>query len=146
MKFLSQSLSFSLLLLLTLIPSIQAEPLAFNSNQVSNGAPIKIAIIGSGPSGASAAYFLSKANQLLSTSNIEITVFEKEERIGGRTAIVYPYEDDSYDPVELGASIFADVNRNLKRAVKVSLSRIMKWSEDSEELMTADYQVGSWIW
>jgi hypothetical protein len=30
---------------------------------------------------------------------------------------VYPYNDTAYNPVELGASIFVAVNKNLQRAV-----------------------------
>ena len=38
----------------------------------------KVAIIGAGPAGASAAYYLQK-------EGYEVTVFEKENFIGGRT-------------------------------------------------------------
>ena len=34
------------------------------------------------------------------------------------STIVYPHDDPSYAPVELGASIFVDANRNIMRAVK----------------------------
>ncbi len=95
----------------------------------------KVAVIGAGASGSSAAWWLSKAHDKLSQDEhwsgkaplsgcreeIEITVFEREERIGGRTAVVYPFDDpEHYDAIELGASIFADVNRNMVRAAKVS--------------------------
>lgn len=81
----------------------------------------KIAIIGAGPGGSSAAYFLSKAQSKLESlgygaEGLDITLFEREERIGGRTAVVHPYGDESMPAIELGASIFADVNKNLQRA------------------------------
>lgn len=35
--------------------------------------------------------------------------------------VTYPFGDEKrYEAVELGASIFADVNRNMQRAAKVS--------------------------
>lgn len=83
----------------------------------------KVAIIGAGAGGSSAAYFLSKAQSKLESlgfgaQGIDVTLFEREERIGGRTAIVHPYDDESLPAIELGASIFADVNKNLQRASK----------------------------
>lgn len=100
-------------------------PLASSSSdQVRIQQTKRVAIIGAGPGGTSAAYFLSKAQEKLQSmgregDGFEITLFEREERVGGRTAIVHPYYDDKLPAVELGASIFADVNRNLKRAVEV---------------------------
>jgi prenylcysteine oxidase/farnesylcysteine lyase len=106
--------------------------------------PLRIAIIGAGPGGTSAAYWLARAQQQLDAAALlsaesqaagggqrtavplrdafDVTVYEREERIGGRTAIVHPHDDDSLEAIELGASIFADVNYNLKRAAKVRLA------------------------
>ncbi|CAO1630352.1 unnamed protein product [Parajaminaea phylloscopi] len=84
----------------------------------------KIAIVGGGPSGTSAAYWLSKAQAQLDQAGqgdqgFDVHLYEKEERIGGRTKAVYPYGDaERYEPAELGASIFADVNRNMVRFAK----------------------------
>lgn len=83
----------------------------------------KVAIIGAGAGGTSAAYFLSKAQDRLenlgmSSESIDVTIFERDERIGGRTTVIHPYHDERLPAIELGASIFADVNKNLKRAAK----------------------------
>ncbi|SNX83901.1 related to Prenylcysteine oxidase precursor [Melanopsichium pennsylvanicum] len=83
----------------------------------------KVAIIGAGPSGTSAAYFLKTASDHLASltetsDKLQVTIYERNTRIGGRTAVAYPYDDPSKDPIELGASIFADVNLNMRRAVR----------------------------
>ncbi|KDN46629.1 hypothetical protein K437DRAFT_256136 [Tilletiaria anomala UBC 951] len=93
----------------------------------------KIAVVGAGPSGSSAAFFLGQAQEKLRKDKkwrkrqekeeceeeLEIVVFEKEERVGGRATVVHPYDDpENYPAVELGASIFANVNRNMVRAAK----------------------------
>lgn len=78
-----------------------------------------IAIIGAGAAGSSAAFFLHK--QLLtlaSRSNVKITVYEKEASVGGRAAIIYPYNDMNYNPVEIGASIYVPANLHLVRAIR----------------------------
>jgi prenylcysteine oxidase/farnesylcysteine lyase len=46
-----------------------------------------------------------------------VTVFEKTDRIGGRTLTVNVY-DDPAEPIELGASIFVDVNYILSNATR----------------------------
>lgn len=90
----------------------------------SNQRTKRIAILGAGPGGTSTAYFFSKAQQKLESEGrgsegFEVTLFERDERIGGRAAIVHPYFDEKLPAIELGASIFADVNKNLKRAAEV---------------------------
>ncbi|KAE8214400.1 hypothetical protein CF327_g2215 [Tilletia walkeri] len=90
--------------------------------------PKRVAIIGGGASGTSAAFFLSRAQQ-----DIEITLFEKESRLGGRSTTVAAFANASealnaqaaaelppeYAPIELGASIFVGANRNMARAAKL---------------------------
>ncbi|CAF1264080.1 unnamed protein product [Adineta steineri] len=78
-----------------------------------------IAIIGAGAAGSSAAFFLHK--QLLTLGDrdkVEITVYEKESKVGGRAALIHPYNDSKYDPAEIGASIYASVNLHLVRAIE----------------------------
>ncbi|SPO29591.1 related to Prenylcysteine oxidase precursor [Ustilago trichophora] len=109
--------------------SIHAKPSYLEPNEPqfniepSEGRTRRIAIIGAGPSGTSAAYFLKHAQDRLASTNassdkLDITLYERDTHIGGRTAVVYPYDDETQSPIELGASIFADVNLNLRRAVK----------------------------
>ncbi|KAI1429109.1 prenylcysteine oxidase [Xylaria sp. FL1777] len=82
-----------------------------------SGSNVKqIAVIGAGAAGSSAAYHLRKfANE--SGIAINVTVFEKTGRIGGRTLTVNVY-NDPIEPIELGASIFVDVNYILSNATR----------------------------
>ncbi|KAG1825546.1 Prenylcysteine lyase-domain-containing protein [Suillus subaureus] len=68
----------------------------------------RIAIIGAGAGGSSAAFWISKAKKR----------FGIDYYIGGRSIVVYPYNDTTFAPLELGASIFVDANKNLMRASK----------------------------
>lgn len=63
-----------------------------------------VAIIGAGSAGASTAYYLRKFSDLAGLP-INITVFEREAYIGGRSTTVDVFDDPSL-PIELGASIF----------------------------------------
>lgn len=71
---------------------------------------------GAGAGGASAAYHLSKFAAEADIP-VNITVFERNEYIGGRSTTVNAYNDPNI-PVELGASIFVKVNHILNDAVK----------------------------
>ncbi|KAI9724628.1 MAG: hypothetical protein M1828_003652 [Chrysothrix sp. TS-e1954] len=76
----------------------------------------RVAIIGAGSAGSSTAYYLKQyADSLDIPTNI--TVFERQSYVGGRSTTVNAYDDPS-QPVELGASIFVEVNHNLVDAVK----------------------------
>ncbi|TGO47236.1 hypothetical protein BCON_0287g00060 [Botryotinia convoluta] len=74
----------------------------------------RIAIIGAGAGGSSSAYHLQKY-AAESDLAINVTVFERSSYIGGRSITVNAY-GNSLEPVELGASIFVDVNAILKNA------------------------------
>lgn len=69
---------------------------------------------GAGSGGASAAYFLDKFRDPCTPVNI--TVYERASYVGGRSTTVNVHGDPN-QPVELGASIFVQVNRNLVNAV-----------------------------
>ncbi|KAI1207864.1 prenylcysteine oxidase [Annulohypoxylon truncatum] len=76
----------------------------------------QVAIIGAGAAGSSTAYHLRKyAGE--HGIDVNITIFEKTSHIGGRTLTVNVY-DDPLNPVELGASIFVEVNHILYDACK----------------------------
>ncbi|KAI2780009.1 prenylcysteine oxidase [Daldinia loculata] len=76
----------------------------------------QVAIIGAGAAGSSAAYHLHKYAQQEGI-DVNITIFEKTNHIGGRTLTVNVY-DDPLSPVELGASIFVEVNHILYNATR----------------------------
>lgn len=78
--------------------------------------PVKsVAIIGAGSGGASAAYYLDRFKH--PCSRVNITVYERSSYVGGRSTTVDVYGDPT-EPVELGASIFVEVNKNLVSAAR----------------------------
>ncbi|KAI0411575.1 prenylcysteine oxidase [Xylaria grammica] len=96
---------------LTLVPFLAAREVVGSPNDAK-----QIAVIGAGAAGSSAAYHLQRfANE--SDIAINVTVFERTDRIGGRTLTVNVY-DDPIEPIELGASIFVDVNYILSNATR----------------------------
>ncbi|GAA5936916.1 uncharacterized protein JCM15063_000100 [Sporobolomyces koalae] len=98
-----------------------------------DGQPPRVAIIGAGAGGSSAAYFLKHFSNLTSRNlTTEVTVYERSPYIGGRSTVLWPWVQDGQDPylspttgpdvdedpIELGASIFVAANKNLNKAVK----------------------------
>ncbi|CAI7579709.1 unnamed protein product [Penicillium glandicola] len=79
-----------------------------------SAAPKRVAIIGAGAGGSFAAYQLRK---LADEANVpvDITVYERESYVGGRSTTVNVFDDPAY-PIELGASIFVQINYNLVNA------------------------------
>ncbi|KAK5114368.1 hypothetical protein LTR62_002620 [Meristemomyces frigidus] len=90
------------------------EQVVLSGNDGQRELPLNVAIIGAGAAGSSTAYHLAK---FASATNIavNITVFERNNYIGGRSTTVYAY-NDSQHPVELGASIFVKLNTILVTA------------------------------
>ncbi|KAK2014385.1 prenylcysteine oxidase [Colletotrichum eremochloae] len=74
----------------------------------------QVAIIGAGAGGSSTAYYLQRFAEAEGLP-VNITVFEKTDRIGGRTMTVEAY-GNPLEPVELGASIFIEANHILYNA------------------------------
>ena len=66
---------------------------------------------GAGAAGSSTAYYL-RQDAAKAGIPVDITVFERSSYIGGRSTTVMAYGDT--EPVELGASIFVDVNEILR--------------------------------
>lgn len=78
--------------------------------------PVKsVAIIGAGSGGASAAYYIDRFRH--PCSRVDVTVYERSDYVGGRSTTVDVYGDPT-EPVELGASIFVEVNKNLVSAAR----------------------------
>ncbi|KAF7854690.1 hypothetical protein EAF04_010259 [Stromatinia cepivora] len=97
----------------------------------------RIAIIGAGAGGSSSAYHLQKY-AAESDLAINITVFERSSYIGGRSTTVNAY-GNSLEPVELGASIFVEVNAILKNASReFGLSTKSSNTEEAEVLAIWD--------
>ncbi|KAL4779575.1 Prenylcysteine lyase-domain-containing protein [Aspergillus varians] len=78
--------------------------------------PKQVAVIGAGAAGASAAYSLRKYADSLGIP-VNITVLERASYVGGRSTTVNVFDDPTY-PIELGASIFVEINYNLVNASK----------------------------
>ncbi|KAH8553204.1 Prenylcysteine lyase-domain-containing protein [Umbelopsis sp. PMI_123] len=76
----------------------------------------KIAIIGGGAAGTSAAFWIS--NVFGNRINVSTTLYERSNYLGGRSTIVPIKDDPQYGYMELGASIFVPVNYNLMNATK----------------------------
>ncbi|KIP03332.1 hypothetical protein PHLGIDRAFT_77794 [Phlebiopsis gigantea 11061_1 CR5-6] len=75
----------------------------------------RIAIVGAGAGGSSAAFWISKAKERYGL-DVEVDIFDSNSYVGGRSTTVQPYDDPELDPIELGASIFVKINKNMWRA------------------------------
>ena len=107
---------------------------------------------GAGAAGSSTAYYLQKfANE--SGLEINVTVFERSSYVGGRSTTINVYNDPLI-PVELGASIFVEVNTILKNASEsFGLNRSSVKTEDAQILGIWNGQKfvftqteGGWAW
>lgn len=92
---------------------------------------IGLTLLGAGSAGSSSAYHLT---QFAEAHNIPInvTVFEKNSHIGGRSTTVHAY-NESHLPIELGASVFVQINKILADAVEafnLSTSSFASTSDD----------------
>ncbi|KAJ9649217.1 hypothetical protein H2198_010872 [Neophaeococcomyces mojaviensis] len=105
------------------------------------GAAHRIAIVGAGAAGSSAAYHLSQfARDAGLEIPLNITIFESEARVGGRTTTVNALNDPRY-PVELGGSIFVEINRILFNATR---DFNLPTNARIYESTGSDYDLGIW--
>ncbi|CAK4032297.1 prenylcysteine lyase [Lecanosticta acicola] len=107
----------------------------------SQAKPLNVAIIGAGAAGSSTAYYLSKYGAS-SSLPLNITIFERNGFIGGRSTTVSAYNDTAL-PVELGASIFVSVNQILVEAVKEFNFSTNAFREASKKKIPGD-EVAIW--
>ncbi|KAI9844932.1 MAG: hypothetical protein M1837_005218 [Sclerophora amabilis] len=114
------SFGFFLTCLLWIIPIQSLEAVGAwrdQTQQVLKGQqPHRVAIIGAGSAGSSAAYYLNKFSSDANTPT-DITVFERSSYIGGRSTTVNVFSNP-LEPVEVGGSVFVEVNKNLVNAAK----------------------------
>ncbi|KAF4345303.1 prenylcysteine oxidase farnesylcysteine lyase [Fusarium beomiforme] len=112
-----------------------------------------VAIIGAGAAGSSAAFHLWQY-AIEEDVAINITIFEKTDRIGGRTLTVPAYNDPSM-PIELGASIFVGANHILANAsdrYQLPVSEPHRLEKDDMTVIWDGYEFvfqtteGSWGW
>ncbi|KAK7899839.1 hypothetical protein LTR67_003584 [Exophiala xenobiotica] len=105
--------------------------------------PHRIAIIGAGPGGSSASYHLEKFAQSSSLDvPLDITVFDSNPYIGGRTTTVNALDDPRY-PTELGASIFVKINHILYNATR-DFELIPSFRNHESAAPDAKYELGIW--
>ncbi|KAI4136649.1 MAG: hypothetical protein L6R39_007682, partial [Caloplaca ligustica] len=110
------------------------------SGACSEDEPIRnVAVIGAGSGGASAAYYLRTLQS--PCQRVNITVYERNDYVGGRSITVNAYDDPDF-PVEVGASIFVKVNRNLVNAAE-SFGLPVRGMRASRELGRAEV-LGVW--
>ncbi|EEQ30568.1 hypothetical protein McanMca71_000729 [Microsporum canis] len=107
---------FYLLLLSNFVLSQEVQQPLGAETPVASKKPKMVAVIGAGSGGTSAAYYLRTYADYFSVP-INITIFEQSSYVGGRSTTVDVFDDPSL-PIELGASIFVEVNRNLMKAAK----------------------------
>ncbi|TFK83419.1 hypothetical protein K466DRAFT_555076 [Polyporus arcularius HHB13444] len=120
--------------------SVAQEPLLISEPPAAETTvPNRIAIIGAGAAGSSAAFWISKAKERFGL-DVELDVYDKNSYVGGRSTTVFPYGDDSLAPVELGGSVFVKVNKILWRAVSEFGLELEDWRGDSGD----DAVMGIW--
>ncbi|GAM89336.1 hypothetical protein ANO11243_073730 [Dothideomycetidae sp. 11243] len=111
--------SSSTLLAVSFLLQQQQQPLSFDDLRNAGTYPAvkQVAIIGAGAAGSSAAYHLRRFAAESSIA-VNITIYDSNPYIGGRSTTVHPFDSPSQPPLELGASIFVQVNQILVNATR----------------------------
>ncbi|TNY24016.1 Prenylcysteine lyase-domain-containing protein [Rhodotorula diobovata] len=121
----------------------------------------RIAVIGAGAGGSSAAYFLSHFGKLKDLGlETDVTIYEQADHVGGRSTVVWPWNDDPLSdprplgadkndtlyepPVEMGASVFVAANKNLVKAVSAFGLELDAYG--GEEGQTAAWDGERWVY
>jgi prenylcysteine oxidase/farnesylcysteine lyase len=92
---------------------------------------ISLTLLGAGSAGSSSAYHLTRFAEAHDIP-VNVTIFEKNSHIGGRSTIVHAF-NESHLPIELGASVFVEINKILVQAVEafnLSTSSFAPTSDD----------------
>jgi prenylcysteine oxidase/farnesylcysteine lyase len=89
--------------------------------------------IGAGAAGSSTAFYLQKFAETAGIP-INVTVFERSSYVGGRSTTVNAY-GNLLEPVELGASIFVEVNTILKNSSEAFGLRPRESGTDDAEVL-----------
>ncbi|PPQ82411.1 hypothetical protein CVT24_002057 [Panaeolus cyanescens] len=97
--------------------------------------PRRIAVIGAGVSGTSAAFWISSVKE-----NIQIDLYERCAYIGGNSKVVYPYHNPSLPPVELGAWGLSENDKNMWRACSEFNLTLL----DNTERRALDHEMVIW--
>ncbi|KAG0148773.1 hypothetical protein CROQUDRAFT_40720 [Cronartium quercuum f. sp. fusiforme G11] len=90
---------------------------------------VRVAVVGAGAAGTSASFFLSHLANI-STNRVSIDIFESSNYVGGRSTVIHPFDSELFEPIEAGASIFVDANRNMHKAVKAFKLRLKSFDEN----------------
>ncbi|KAJ5629077.1 hypothetical protein N7490_011305 [Penicillium lividum] len=107
---------------------------------VLDATPKRVAVIGAGAGGSFTAHELRKLADA-SGIPVNVTVFERASYVGGRSTTVDAFDDPAY-PIELGASIFVEVNQILMNA-SYDLGLFVLGADHARPKQTAD-SIGIW--
>ncbi|KIY43380.1 FAD/NAD(P)-binding domain-containing protein [Fistulina hepatica ATCC 64428] len=119
------------------VVALSNEPPVLNDTSAPTVTTPRIAVIGAGAAGSSAAFWISKAQQRFGL-DVEVDLYERASYVGGRSTVVYPDDDETLPPMELGGSIFVPNNKNMMRAVAEFNLTLKSFSDDDASMAVWD--------